>query len=134
MSMTFNECLRMPIQQKPFVQNVLYTSTGTKIKTHGKISKIRFPRGFALCRGLRGIERKEIFFRRVVVKARGSNSWIAGGELGFSGPERWQGANRASREMFRVPRKTGTTAGTKKIGKEATQQERETVSAENQAA
>jgi len=35
----------------------------------------------------RGIERKEIFFRRVGVEARGSISWIAVRELGYSGAD-----------------------------------------------
>ena len=35
----------------------------------------------------RGIEWKEIFFRRVVVEARGAISWIAVRELGYSGAD-----------------------------------------------
>jgi len=34
-----------------------------------------------------GIERKEIFFRRVIVEARGAVSWIAVRELGYSGAD-----------------------------------------------
>jgi RelE-like toxin of type II toxin-antitoxin system HigB len=63
----------------------------------------------------RVIERKEMFFRWVVVEAHSSLSWIAVREIGFSGPVRWQRTNRARREKFRVTRNTGTTVGTKKI-------------------
>ncbi len=35
----------------------------------------------------RGIEPKEIFFRRVIVEAQGAVSWIAVRELGYSGAD-----------------------------------------------
>ena len=57
-----------------------------KLKSMPRLGRLCAPGVFHHVMG-RGIERKEIFFRRVVVEARGSISWIAVRELGYSGAD-----------------------------------------------